>query len=181
MRELRRRKTERLVQQHLSWRIRNVVLSTDHVRNLHQRIVDNDCKVVGGASIGSDDDRITDDLAAERDVASYQVGERDVDSMRDPETDDRTLPGVDACSRFLAAEIAAGAVVARERTGSERRLAIGIQFFRRTEAVVGMTAGNQFVGVGGIEMQALGLPIGSVWSLDIGPFVPVESEPAEVV
>ena len=75
MRELRRGEAERAVEQQLTRGVRNVILATDHVRHLHQRIVDHDGEVVGGPAVGSHQHRIADDLGVERHLAAHQVGE----------------------------------------------------------------------------------------------------------
>ena len=66
VRELRRRESERLIEQHLPRRIRDVILAANHMRDLHQRIVDHDGEVVGRPAVRSDQHRIADDVAAER-------------------------------------------------------------------------------------------------------------------
>ena len=60
--EARRRPPERLVNQHLPRRVRDVVLTADHLRDPHQRIVDDDGKVVGGRAIRAHEHRVADDL-----------------------------------------------------------------------------------------------------------------------
>ena len=44
-----------------------------------------------------------------------------------------------------------------------------------------MAAGEQLVGVRGEEVQALGLAVRPARAADVGPFVPVEAEPAQVL
>ena len=71
--------------------------------------------------------------------------------------------------------------VFRRTSGSESRLAILLELRRRAEAVVRVTAVQQLVRVGRVEMQPLGLAIRSVHAADIRAFVPVEPEPAQIL
>ena len=54
-------------------------------------------------------------------------------------------------------------------------------FCGRAEAVVRVAAGQQLVRVRRVEVQPLGLAIGTVRPADVGPLVPVEPEPAQVL
>ncbi len=78
VRELRRREPERLIEQDLPRRIRDVILAADHVRHLHQRIVDHDGEVVLRPAVGAHDDEIADDLGAEDDLAAHEILKPDV-------------------------------------------------------------------------------------------------------
>jgi hypothetical protein len=101
MRELRRLEPQRLVEKQLPRRVRNVILAPDHMRNLHQRIVDNDGKVIRRVPVGAYKHGITDDFAAERDVAANDIVECDVDAGRHLEANDRMLPTVNPRAHFF--------------------------------------------------------------------------------
>ncbi len=62
MRERRRLVTAGLVQKDLPRRVRDVILAANHVRHLHQGIVDDDGEVVGGNPVGSNQHRIADNV-----------------------------------------------------------------------------------------------------------------------
>src|SRR5205085_306799 len=62
----------------------------------------------------------------------------------------------------------------------QRRLAIGVQLRDRAETVVRVAGRQQLLRVRLVEMQALGLPVRTARSADIGAFVPVEPEPAQI-
>ena len=103
MRELRRREAERLIQQDLPRRIRDVILAADHVRDLHQRIVDDDGEVVGGAAVGADDHRIADDVGVERRPRRARGPVNVTSSVSGTsKADDRPLAGVDPRARLFA-------------------------------------------------------------------------------
>ena len=90
-------------------------------------------------------------------------------------------PAVEAAARLLGRHRAAGAGVARRPAGREHRAAIGFELLRRAEAVVGVPAGEQLVRVRGVEVQPLGLAVRAAGAADVGPLVPVEAEPAQVL
>ena len=159
VREARRREAERAIEQHLPRRVRDVILAADHMRHLHQRIVDDDGEVVGGTAVGAHQHRIADHVGAERDLAAHEILERDVDVLGHAEADDGALAALEPLARLLRRDRAAGAVIFRRAAGGEIATAIVLEFLRRAEAVVGVAAGEQLVGVRRIEMQPLGLPI----------------------
>ncbi len=180
MREGRRRETERLVQQDLARRVGDVVFAPHHVRHFHQRIVDHDREVVGGRAVGPDDDRVADDVGLEPDVAAHGVGEDDVALLGHAKPNRGAFAGRDARRGLFARQPAAGAGVARRPAVRERVLALGVELRGRTEAVVRGSRAEQLRGVRLIEMQPLRLPVRTVRAADVGPFVPVEPEPAQV-
>ena len=180
MREDRRREPERLVEQNLPGRIRNVILSPNHVRHFHQRIVDDDGEVVRGMAIGADDDGIANHVGLEPDVAAHRVGEHDVALFRHAKADGRTLAGRDARLGLLAHDATARAGVARRTPGGQRFLPLRLELRDGAEAVIGGAGVQELGGVRLIEMKPLGLPVRTPRSADIGPLVPVEAEPAQV-
>ena len=181
MREARRPEAERPIEQDLARRVRDVILAADHVRHLHQRIVDHDREVVLRAAVGADDDRIADDVGVEGHVAADEILERHVDVLGHAEADDGALAGVETAPGLIRRQVAAGAVVHRRTAGGEIRAAIVLELLRRAEAVVGLAAGEQLVGVRGVEVQPLRLAVGAGRAADVGPLVPLEAEPAQVL
>src|SRR5207245_511685 len=61
------------------------------------------------------------------------------------------------------------------------RLAIAFELVRCTKAVVRRAAGEQLLRIRLIQMQALGLTIGPAWTAHLRPFVPIETQPSEIV
>ena len=55
--ELRRRPAERLIQQHLFRGVRNVIVATNDVRDLHADVVDDDRQLIGRLPVRSQDRR----------------------------------------------------------------------------------------------------------------------------
>jgi hypothetical protein len=180
VRETRRAEAERAIDQHLPRRVGDVVLAPDHVGDLHQRVVHDDGEVVGGTAVGAHEDRIADDVGAERHLAADQILKRHVEVLRHAEADDGALARLHPAPCLVGGQAAAGPVILGRPSGREVAAAIRLQLLRRAEAVVGMTRGEQLVGVGRIEMQALRLAVGPARAADVRPFVPVQAEPAEV-
>ena len=59
-------------------------------------------------------------------------------------------------------------------------LALFLQLFFGAETKIGLALGYQALGVLAVNLQTLGLTIGRVRSAQVGPFVPVETQPLEV-
>src|SRR3954463_9540271 len=107
MREPGRREAERLVEQNLTRRIRQMILAPDHLRHLHQGIVDHHREVVRGCAVAAKDDRIADDVPRESHLAADDIREHDVASLRYPEADGRLLAAIDPRLRLLERDLAA--------------------------------------------------------------------------
>ena len=105
----------------------------------------------------------------------------DVGVVGHAEADDRAFARVDPAPRLLPRETAAGAGVLRRAAGGERRLPLGVELLRRAEAVIGVIAGEQLVGVRRVEVQPLRLAVRAVRAVDVGALVPVEPEPAKIL
>ena len=75
MRERRRRASERLIEQDLLRRVRDVIVAADDMRDPHVDVVDDDREVVGGLGVGAQDDEVFDHRVREFDRAVHQVGE----------------------------------------------------------------------------------------------------------
>ena len=112
VREPGRLAPQRLVQQQLPRRIRDVILAPDDVRNLHQHVVDHDGEVVGGVPVGSQEHRIADHRRVEVDGPADEVVEHDLPSVGDPEPDHGPLAGGTPPRDLLRTQRPAGARVA---------------------------------------------------------------------
>src|SRR6266542_342827 len=179
--ELRRRKPQCLVEQDLPGRVRDVVLAADHMRDLHQRVVDDDSEVVLRPPVGPDDDRIAELLRVERDIAAHDVVECDLRAVGDLEPNHGALARFHAPARLLGRQRPAGAAIARRPCRREIRLALGVELLRGTEAEVRVPAGHELVGVRRIEVEPLGLAIRPVQAADVRPLVPVQAEPSKIL
>src|SRR5581483_6761058 len=77
-------------------------------------------------------------------------------------------------------ETATGAGIHRRAALSDRARAIGLERLGAAEAVVRVAIGEELRGVGLIQVEAFGLPIRTVRTAGVWPFVPVEAEPPEI-
>ena len=69
-------RAERLEQQHLLRRVRDVIVAAHDVRDLHVEVVGDDGEVVGRVAVGAQDDEVLDVGVVERDRAVHEIGER---------------------------------------------------------------------------------------------------------
>ena len=130
MGERRRREPERLIEKHLTWRVRDVILTPNHVRDLHHRIVHHDGEVVGGTAVGAHQHGVADHVRAERDLTADEILERDLDILRDPQADHRPLAGVGAALDVSGREIAAGPAILGRAARRKIRLTIRFELGR---------------------------------------------------
>ena len=77
VRELRHRRAERLIQQHLLRRVRDVIVAAHHVRDRHLDVVRHDRQVIRRMAVGAEDDEVLDVGAVELD--------RPVDEIVEPQ------------------------------------------------------------------------------------------------
>ena len=157
--EARHRPPERLVEQDLPRRVRQMVLAPHHVADLHQRIVDDDGEVVGGEAVGAEDDRIADDVGAEGDRTAHEIDKGHLAALRHAEADGRRLAARDAALRVAGGKPAAASRVPRRHARGERRLPLHLDLRRRTEAEVRAGALDERPRVRLIEMETLGLAV----------------------
>ena len=75
MGELRHRRTERLIENHLLRRVRNVIVAAHDVRDLHLHVVRDDGEVVGWLAVGPEDHEVLDVGAVELDGPVHEIVE----------------------------------------------------------------------------------------------------------
>ena len=75
VREPRHRRAERLVQQDLLRRVRDVIVAPHHMRDLHLHIVGHDGELIGRMAVGAQEDEVFDVRAVELDRAVHEVVE----------------------------------------------------------------------------------------------------------
>ena len=64
---------ERVDEHQLIGRVGEMLLAADHVGDLHRRVIDRACKLIGRKSIGLDDDEIADQVGVESHIAADHV------------------------------------------------------------------------------------------------------------
>ena len=180
MRELGRCEPERLVEQNLPRRVRDVILAADHMRDLHQRIVHDHGEVVRRRAVGANDHRIADHLGLKTDLAADGVGEDDLASLGHAKADRRPLARRNARAGLLAWYGAARAGIERRPPGLDRLPPLRLELRSRAEAVVRRVGVQQLFRVRLVEVQPLGLAVRTERAAEIGPLIPVETEPAQI-
>src|SRR5262249_36728771 len=146
----------------------------DDVRYLHERIIDDDGEVIGGTAVGPKKDRIADDLRVERHLAAHEILKAGLDLLRHFESDHRPLARLGPRAGDLGRQIPAGTAILGGTPGRKILLPIALKRGSGTETVVRVATGQELVGVGGVEVQTLGLAIRSVRPADVRALVPVE-------
>src|SRR5690606_20211210 len=81
----------------------------------------------------------------------------------------------------LVGAIPAGAGVAVLPLLLLRPLPIGLDLLGGAIAAVGLALGEEAVDVAAVDVAALRLEVGRVWTADLGALVPVEAEPTQAV
>ena len=180
MREGRRREPECLVEQELPRRIRNVILASKHVRDRHQRIVDDDREVVRGRAAGSHDHGIADDIGLESHLAADGIGEDHLAMLGHEKPDRGPLARSDPLLGVRAHDLPAPARVPYGPEGGHVRGTVGLELRWRAEAAVRLAGAQELLGVRLVQVQPLGLAIRPARTADVWSLVPVEAEPPQV-
>ena len=154
--------------------------TAQHQRDAHCRIVHGIAQEERRRSIGTSHDEIADVVGRESLRTVDQVVEFDHAPRRDPETR-RVLPSCgDTPFHLFRRKRRAGTGVAWRATRGELRAARQRKFLRRAEAWVCQARLAQPRRGLGMERTALALPVRAVRAIDIGAFVPLDPEPAQV-
>src|SRR5271157_668250 len=177
--KLRHRPTQRLVKCHLLWRVREVVVATNHVRDLHQLVVHDDHVVVNRHACGAHDDGIAHHLVRKLDWAVDDVVEPN-GMLGNTQSNCSTLAIRSAALAFSGIESAAFARIDRRLLVCERMRALPLQFFLRAETEICFALTQQPLGMFAIEIATIALTIRRVRSADKGTFIPIEAEPLQV-
>ena len=136
MGEAREGMTERAEQQDVLGRVRQVVLTADHVADLHRGVIDDDREVVERIPVGTDDHEVPAEVGdVDLDPTPHDVFERDP-PRPDPETERPRAPFRLACATFVGRQVGAAPDIARRELGRLLGLAIGLELFGRAVARV---------------------------------------------
>ena len=149
---------------HLPGRVVDVVITAHHVRDLHVEIVDDDGEVVGGRTVGADQDQVVELRVLKGDPTLDEVVHHDHPALGIPEPDD----GAHALGGRTGA-VPAETVVARLLLARHLGAAQFLQALFRAVAVVGLALGDEPVRHRPIAVETV--------SLIEGPLVVVETKP----
>src|SRR5271157_2531000 len=177
--KLRHRPTQRLVKCHLLWRVGEVVVATNHVRDVHERIVHDDHVVVNRHARGAHNDGIAHHLVRKLDWAVDDVVEPN-GMLGDTQANRGGLAIRSAALALSGIESAAFARIDGRLLMCERMRTLVLQFFLRAETEIRFALTQQPPGMFAIEIEAIALTIRRVRSADIGTFIPIDAEPLQV-
>ena len=180
VREHRHRRTDRLVQHHLLRRVRDVVVATHHMRDLHLHIVRHHGKVIRRLAIRAQDHEVLDVHAVERDGPMDEILELHGSLWHANAYGPRT-PVALARSDFIPRQRQTRAVVAERAARPLRGLALRPQLFRRAIAVVGVTARDERGCHCAVAVEALGLEVRGEGAANLRALVPVKAQPPHPV
>jgi len=167
------------IDQDLSGRVGKVVISTNHMGNAHQMVIDDTGKIIGSHSIGADDDKIANSLGIEVHFSVDEILKNDRLSFH-PEAEDRAVS-----FRFHPGDLGFGkgtatAVITGHLSFGELFLPDSLQPFKGAEAFVDFSFLKELIRIVTIERNALGLAIRAIGSAPVGTFVPLDSQPMKI-
>ena len=140
VRELRHRRAERLVQQHLLRRVRDVIVAADHVGDRHVDVVDDDREVVGRVAVGAQDRRSLRCCAWSNSIGPCTRSAKVVSPSRHAEADRRAARRAASSAAISSGDERADTRgrTSTPRPRASRRRALRLQPLRRAVAVVGV-------------------------------------------
>ena len=178
--ERRDRLSERLIQENLLRRVRDVIVAANHVRDAHVDVVGHDREVIRRLTIRPQHHEILDVGVVEANRPVHQIVERRL-ALGNEETNGARRAGRFELRDVVRTQIAARAVVHPAAAGSLRGLTLGLHGLGRAVAEVGAAFGDEAVGHRAVPVEALRLVVGLVRTADVRPFIPVHPQPAQAV
>ena len=166
---------------------RQPLLAADDVRDLHQVVVDDVGKVVGGQRVG----RFVEHLVVQRrgvdlHVSADQVVHRDRFVFGHPEADHPLVAAFDACLHLVGrqrqrrGQLFAHGIIVGERFAALLGFAAqGVQLFGRVERIVRPPGFDQLQGVFEVDFTPFALAVGGVRPSDAHAFVDLDAAPFE--
>ena len=173
--------SERLIEQVVFRRGRQVFRAAHHVGDGHQVVVDHVGKIVSRQAVGLDEHVVIQRAAVHLHVPVKQVVKRGFALLRHVLADDIGLSRGNTAPGLLKAHVMQAVRVILVCFAPGLRLsAARVNLFRRAEAAVGAAALHQLPGITGIQATPLGLDIGAGLAADIRALVVVKPGLAHV-
>ena len=156
-----------------------MIVASDDVRDAHQGIVNDGCKVIRRRTVRAEDDEIIELTGVEGNVAVDRVVNDNVSAIEwYLDADGVGLAGLNACLSFFGINVSAGTLIALEWVMPLFcRFFIRRKLFRRAEARICLTLCQQGVCGSTINFKAFGLCIRAKIAALVGTFVPVKTKP----
>ena len=178
--EARRGEAQRPVQQELAGGRGEQVVAAEHVGHLHGGVVHHHGELVGRDPIGPGDHEVPHRGGdVEQALPMKCVPERDR-PLRNPDPPGGRAPGGAGCP-LVRGESAAGPRIARPLVGGVRRLGGLGDLGAGAEARVGEPRRAEAVERRRVASAPLRLPVRTVRTAHVGPLVPVDPEPAQLL
>ena len=175
---------QRLLEQDMLGRVGQMLLATDDVRDLHERVIDDDCEMVGREAVGLSNDEILQLTGSETDFPEHDILHHDL-PIRNLETKDMRATLIEILLDRLGGQVQRRPVVAIGLLVGTCDLAGLVQLLRRLERAVGGTRLDQAIEVLVVDVESLRLEvrpgITATARIVLGTFVPVDSQPGQIL
>ena len=180
MRKLGQWMIQCLVDQDLLWRIRKMIITANHMRDLHECIIDHYGIVIRRPAIGTQQYGIADYIAQEfhRTVNNVVKTHRAFANFQS--NDGRLFCGETLLDCF-SGKIPARARVFPVLVCGLRLLRLRFKLLLGAKTEKSVTGMNEPQRVVSINSESLRLTVGTMRPSDIGTFLPVESQPSEIL
>ena len=180
MSEAGRIPAERAVEQQLPRRVRDVVVATDDVRDLHLVVVHHAREVVGRKAVRAQQHEVVEEVVLERHHLAYAVFPRGLAAGIERESNRGRAPlGLEPRAVGLG-QVSAAPIVARRLPTLEHAAPL-LELLRRAIAAVRERGDQQRFRVTPVVVAALGLKVRAVIATDLGTFIPIEPEPPQPI
>ena len=177
---------ERLEQQDVLRRVREVVLAPDDVADLHRRVVDDHREVVQRRPVAANDHEVTADVGGvDLDLAADEVLEDAPCPPRPGSAGRARFPAASRAARSLGRQVRAATDVPRRLVRGLLRLPVRVELLGRAVARIREVPGEQVRGGGGVARAPLHLAVrreraAVVATGAVGALVPGDAEPVQV-
>ena len=152
-----------------------ILTAADDVGDAHQVVVHNICKVVGGHSVGLDEDLVVHLAVLDLDVAVDHVVKAGHALLGDLLADDVGLTCGQTLLDLLLGQVAAAAVVVGHLTVGALLCVEGFQTLLGAETIICLALGHQLLGILLEHAHALALDVGADGAADVRAFVPQQA------
>ena len=180
MGKLRRLESKSLIDQNLQGRVGEVILSPDHMGDLHQMIIDDHRKIVGGNAVRTDDDKISHRIGIKFHGPANQILEGDP-SRSDLEAVGRLSSRFRHCLFCLIAQIPAFAHVPGHHFSEDQFGPLSLQFLFGTVTGINTIRADQYFQKILVYIESFALMIRPAFSAFSGAFIPVNGKPVKIL
>jgi hypothetical protein len=171
--------SESPIDQDLPGRVGKVVISTNHLGNTHEMVINHTGKVVRSHSVGADDDEIANSLGIEVHFSVDEIFKSDRPPFHS-KAKDRTVSFRFHPGDLVFGQGTASAVIAGHLSFGKLILPDNLQSFRGAEAFVDFSFLKKLIRVVTVERKTLRLAVGAIGTFPVRTFVPLDSQPMKI-